>query len=351
MDPKRIFLPSSPYGGDRYASKTVGTTHNTQFLDKFFTYLEKENLDDYKEEYKHNLARFIAEEPSMGAVSTASLRRMMDDRDIFETEDMWLYHTQSNPALRRELFAYEKMYTEKVLGSFQNGQDRLFKLQYIQYEWVRISFELMRRNLWFNSGLLFWMLADCWPAASGWALIDYYGMPKASYYSFRRCAKAVVGSIDRENGQYATYVSNDSLKAQNLQIIVHKRNYKTGASELMMKQNIQVAAQSVSKLDLDCRLGKDEILICDLHSDEIQDRCFYKDGNLELVKTDCLNIVEQTENSITVEATEYVHTVALEGNGVFADSYFSLLPGEKRTVSFTPVRGEKAEITCLGYTL
>ena len=351
LDPARIFLPSSPYGGDRYASKTVGTTHNTQFLDHFFKYLENGDLTDYKDEYKQYLARFIAEEPSMGAVSTFSLRRMMDSRDIYETEDMWLYHTQSNPALHRELFEYEKLFAEKVLGPFRDGQDRLFKLQYIQYEWVRVSFELARRNLWFNSGLLYWMLTDCWPAASGWALIDYYGMPKASYYSFKRCAKEVVGSVDKETDGYSLTISNDGLAGQTLLVSIKKLNYKSGTLTQCTEQSIRLDAQSVVRIPISCALMQNEIIICDLQNDNIQDRCFYKEGKLELTKTDYLRVIEKTENSITVEATGYVHAVALEGNVVFSDSYFSLLPGQRRTVSFAPAQGEEPEVTCIGYTL
>ena len=351
LDPARIFLPSSPYGGDRYASKTVGTTHNTQFLGNFFAFLEKEDLSDYKDEYKQYLARFIAEEPSMGAVSTFSLRRMMEEPDIYGAEDMLLYHTQGNPALLRELYDYEKLFAEKVLGLFKNGEDRLFKLQYIQYEWVRISFELARRNLWFNSGILYWMLADCWPAASGWALIDYYGLPKASYYSFKRCAKAVVGSIDREDGCYTAYLTNDGLTGQNLQVSIKKLNYKTRKLTQRAEQTVQVEAQSVARIAFDCKLDRDEIIVCDLQNDEVQDRCFYKEGKLELKKTDYLQIVEQTKTAVTVEAKAYIHAVALEGNGVFGDSYFSLLPGQRRTISFAPIQGEEPEITCVGYTL
>ena len=350
-DPARIFLPSSPYGGDRYASKTVGTTHNTQFLGTFFAYLEKEDLSDYKDEYKQYLARFIAEEPSMGAVSTFSLRCMMEESDIYGAEDMLLYHTKGNPGLLKELYEYEKLFAEKVLGLFKNGEDRLFKLQYIQYEWVRISFELARRNLWFNSGLLYWMLADCWPAASGWALIDYYGMPKAACYSFKRCAKKVVGSIDKEDGSYSLNVSNDGLTGQTLQVSINKLNYKTGKVTPISEQSVPVDAQKTVRIAIDCVLLENEIILCDLQNEDIQDRCFYKEGKLEMVKTNGLRIIEKMENSITVEATEYVHAVALEGNGVFSDSYFSLLPGQRRTVSFTPIQGEETEITCIGYTL
>mgnify|MGYP003556632036 FL=1 len=74
----------------------------------------------------------------MGAVSTFSLRRMMEQSDIYGAEDMLLYHTQGNPALLRELYDYEKIFAEKVLGTFRDGQDRLLKLQYIQYEWVEM---------------------------------------------------------------------------------------------------------------------------------------------------------------------------------------------------------------------
>ena len=83
-DPYRRFLPSSPYGGKRYASNTVGTTHNTQFLGQMFPFLLGEDLSDYKDEFKKYRARFIAEEPQMGAVSLPSLRRFMSEDDIFK---------------------------------------------------------------------------------------------------------------------------------------------------------------------------------------------------------------------------------------------------------------------------
>ena len=195
------------------------------------------------------------------------------------------------------------------------------------------------------------MLADCWPAASGWALIDYYGLPKASYYSFKRCAKKVVGSIDKEDGSYSLNISNDGLTGQTLQVSINKLNYKTGKVTPISEQSDQVDAQKTVRIAIDCVLLENEIILCDLQNEDIQDRCFYKEGKLEMVKTDCLRVIEKTENSITVEATEYVQAVALEGNGVFSDSYFSLLPGQRRTVSFTPIQGEETEITCIGYTL
>ena len=54
------------------------------------------------------------------------------------------------------------------------------------------------------------------------------------------------------------------------------------------------------------------------------------------------------ENAVIVSADTYVHAVELEGEAVFSDNCFSLLPGESRKVA---VRGAKPEtITVQAYT-
>ena len=196
-DPMRRFLPSSPFGGKKYASNTVGTTHNTQYLGEMFGYFLQDDCSDYKEFFKKFRARFIAEEPQMGAISLPSLKKIMGDEYIYEGDEMWLYHTKTNPCLPHELYEYIVGFARAVLGDFKDGKDRVFKFRYIQYEWIRVVMEQMRREKGFCSGIVYWMLNDCWPAASGWSLIDFYNLPKDAYYSFKRCAKPVVSSIDK----------------------------------------------------------------------------------------------------------------------------------------------------------
>lgn len=97
------------------------------------------------------------------------------------------------------------------MGAFKDREDRLYKMQYIQYEWVRYTLELFRRNKWFASGLLFWMYNDCWPAI-GLSMVDYYSNPKAGYYGFQYAGKPVQPSICAEENGYGVYILNDSLK-------------------------------------------------------------------------------------------------------------------------------------------
>ena len=90
------------------------------------------------------------------------------------------------------------------------------------------------------------------------------------------------------------------------------------------------------------------MLICEAVCGEYRDRTFWRAGNLPLVP--CSIQWERTGDTITVWAEDYVHAVELEGEYIFEDNYFSLLPGEKRTVACCAC-GEDETITVQGYTV
>jgi beta-mannosidase len=339
FDRNRKLFPSSPYGGNRFASNTVGTTHHTQFLGSLFEYIEsKEDLSDYKEELKKYRARFIEEEPIFGATSLSALQKFMTKEEIFSDDmDMWLYHTKGNPGLEKELLEYALQFTEKVLGTFQNPQDRYFKFQYFEYEWLRIVMEQARREKWFCSGIVFWMLNDCWTAASGWALIDYFNKPKLGYYSFKRCAKPILCSLDFENEKYTLSVSNDSLIDCRCNIEVLKM--KNGKTEKLDGFSVACPANENVTRELSVALEKDEALIAELKSPLNDCRAFYKHGGLRLKKIDGEIECSVEEGKVVLTAKQYVHTVVLEGEAIFEDNGFSMLKGERKVVPFRLLKG------------
>ena len=348
LDPMRDFLPSSPYGGSLYASNTAGTTHNTNHLGDIFTYLEGDDLSDYKDAIKTISARFIAEEPTFGAVSTYSSRKFMTDEDIYgDDAGIREYHTKSNPDLAKSLYEYMLLFAEKTLGTFKDGHDRDFKLKFCQFENVRISLEMLRRERWFQSGDIFWQLNDCWPAYSGWALIDYYNMPKAAYYSFKRCSKPTVALIDREGGVYTVYVANDGRADAAAKLDVFLLDTKTGERKKLysgtafIQKGTTLSAFSFEKDD-------DSIVIAETDSD----RAFYKDGALEIEKCDVAYSLDEENGVVTFTSDKYVHAVEIEGNLVLEDNYFSLLPGQTRTVPFTVAeKGKALDLSVTAYTL
>jgi len=353
-DPSRRFLPSSPYGGDRYASNTVGTTHNTQYLgDMLFPYMEKGDASDYKEEFKKYRARFIAEEPQLGAIPLASLRRFLTDADIFENDEMLLYHTKGNPALSKELYTYMTDFAQSMLGKFTDGTDRLFKLRYLQYEWIRVVVEQARRDKALCSGIILWMMNDCWPAAAGWSLIDYYGRPKEGYYAFRRAAAPVIASIDREAGVTSVYVSNDSPRARTVcGTLTHlAADRKTVKASYPFTHTAEACSSAVA-LTAHAPLPDGELLICELTGDGVCDRTFYQNGALTIRPSEGVTLsVNEQAHTVTLTASEYVHAVLLDGEAIFEDSGFSLLCGEVRTLSYKPTAEGAAAPTATAYTL
>ena len=230
----------------------------------------------------------------------------MTEKEIFAQDtDMWLYHSKGNPALKRELMDYMLFFTEKVLGKFKNPYDKYFKFGYFEYEWLRVVMEKARREKWFCSGIVFWMLNDCWAAASGWALIDYYNKPKLGYYSFKRCAKPVLCSLDCENGECILYVSNDSLSDCRCDIELFRVNAES--AERTDAFSVNSFANATVTRELSFAPGKNEILIAQLKSPLNHCRAFYKHGDLKIKKIE--NTVDyRIENGkIILTAKDYVH--------------------------------------------
>jgi len=351
LDPYREFLPSSPYGGKKYASNTVGTTHNTQFLGSdILPYMLSSDCVDYKDAWKKFRARFIAEEPQLGAVSVGTLRRFMTQEDIFGEDDrMWRYHTKTNPGLKTTIFDITLHFTKSLLGEFTSGEDRAFKLRYLQYEWVRLTMEQLRREMWFSSGLIYWMLNDCWPAASGWALIDYYAKPKDSYYAFKRCSAPVVISLDCADGTFTLTASNDGETTDALFTV--QAVSKNGVRPILTCREEIPAASAKTVASFDALLREGEILVAEMHGPAGADRTFYRFGNLPLVPAEAELTVNRELRTATVRAKGYVHAAELEGNAVFSDNCFSLMPGEIRTVDYTPLEDGEGEIILTAYTL
>ncbi len=197
LDPARRFLPSSPYGGTPYASGTRGTTHNTQFLGSFFAWVRAGEWSGYREYFDSYLNRFVAEQPAAGLPFVSSLRKFMTDDDIFgDDTSISEYHTKNNPGLGAiTLYGYLDRMARGIFGDYTDGRDRMRKMQYLQCEWIRLSVELHRRNAWYSSGMIYWMWNDCWSAANGWSMVDWYGFPKPAYYAFARAAKPVIASV------------------------------------------------------------------------------------------------------------------------------------------------------------
>lgn len=355
LDPNRPFLPSSPYGGRPYGSITRGTTHNTNYIGEWFSYIRHHDMQDYRTYFDGYLSRFCAEEPVMGMPSAASLRKFLTDEDIFgDDEGMLRFHTKNNPseAFREfQIYDYLCAITDKLLGAPRCPEDKIAKRQYVQYEWVRITMELYRREKWFSSGLIYWMLNDCWPAC-GWAIIDYYARPKAAWYGFRRAAAPVVVSIDEENGRYRLHVCCDGCAPASGTARLFLQAFDRAEPLAELRTDFAVDANT-SAVVLEGELpkaGADALLMAEISGEGFFDRTWFFEGRPQ----DCAFpetkpvVAAATADSLTIRAEKYIHALVLDGDCVFDDNFFSMLPGEERTVRFVREKAGEIELRALG---
>ncbi len=343
LDPARRFLPSSPYGGDPYCSPTRGTSHSTFFLGSFFRYVRENDLSDWRHTMSQYLTRFNAEQPTMGMPFVSTLRRFLTDEDIFgDDQRMSEFHTKTNPSIKElTLFGHLDKMTEKLFGAYESGEDRVAKMQLMHCEWVRLGMELYRRNKWFASGILFWMLNDCWPAANSWSLIDYYAVAKPAFYVFKRCAQPVIASLAVDDGKLTVTVSNDGLTPASGKGRLSLYDFGEETDLLPTEFTYTVPANSAATvLSLDYApfekmLSRTRLPLCEIaNGDGETDRAFliparYADLDLDYRP---LRVLEETPETVTVQADAFSPFALLDSPVLLSDNAICMKRGEKRVL-------------------
>lgn len=341
LDPRRTFLLSSPYGGVPFQSAACGTTHNTAYLGAFFDFATGERAGDYHRELQRYLSRFMAEQPSFGMPFASSLKKFLTRDDIFGEEFAAAeYHCQNNPCLEKTIFTYACLMAERFFGAFRDGEDRLYKLQLLQCEWLRISFELYRRSQWFSAGILYWMFNDCWPTSVSWSIIDYYGDPKPAFYVFKRCAKPVITSFFEEDGCVRLHVCVNGADDAAVRGRVYRYDVLTGEERTVAEfdgvypvgstKAVEVRRDAVPDIDAPA-----SVLLCDIHSDRGDDRSVYFPNTYKKVPwdTDRRFELKKTADGYAVTGAVSIPYVMLDTGKRLSDNCFFLKKGETVTVT------------------
>ena len=341
FDYNRYFFASSPYGGKPYSSYVKGTTHNTYFLWTTLQYIRNTDMSDYRKYLGTYLARFNAEQSALGMPFVSSLKNFLTDEDIFgDDTSMSEYHTKNNPALKPSLYEYIEMMASKIFGDFKDGYDRVTKMQMLHCEWVRLSFELFRRNKWYSSGIIYWMFNDCWPAANGWSIIDYYAMPKPAYYVFKRCAQPILCCLAENDNKLEVRVSNDSLTEANGSCKLYLYDFKECKNiiefdfKFDLDKNCQETVYSVDYAEIEKEFTQNTILLCDLESNLNNDRAFFiplrfKDINFTYNK---VRIIAEDETSLTVTADEFTPFAMIDVPYYLEENCFPMKKGEVKKI-------------------
>lgn len=344
LDPDRPFFATSPIGGRPNNALTIGDCH-ASYLPTTQSEIDA-GLDAYKKRIENAIGRFQSECTTMGSPTTATLLTFMDDRDIVDpTGAMWEYHTKDNPYLELSLHAILRGLSTKLFNpaSSDSPQRHIARMEYVQYEWVRLLMEAARRKKWYCGGLLTWMYNDCWPA-SGWSLVDYYARPKAGWYAMKRACAGVICSVREGEGGYEVHVCNESRSTATGTVTVRFQPWAaqplwTRRAEFSVDPSTARVVYTLPHNDYAPRF-REGVLVVDIAGEFGADRSWFFGGMpYEMTPPPATLVVDRSDTDrhadqgvIVVSTDRYARVVTVEGADVLDDNYFDLLPGERRTI-------------------
>jgi hypothetical protein len=147
---------------------------------------ERQPLEKYFNDLNHGFST------EMGAASLPSaevMRTMMAPEDLWPPGDVWAYHDfHSKGALRQEAVVKE---INRCYGATRNLDEFCSKAQMLNYETYRAIYEGFGSRLWNDcSGVLLWMSHPSWPSVV-WQLYSSDYEPNASYFGAKKAAEPV----------------------------------------------------------------------------------------------------------------------------------------------------------------
>ena len=186
------------------------------------------------------------------------------------------------------------------------------------------------------------MYNDCWAAANGWAIVDYYVKPKPGYYAFKRAAQPVIASIEKKDNKLNVYCCNDSLEKISGKAKLYLYDFKADKNVWETDFDFGTEENSTSKVytiaynDVEKLMTKTTMLICDAETNLGNDRAFFvakRFCDLDIEYSD-VEIIDRNDDEITVKAKTFTPFVMLDEEMLLEDNCFMLKAGETRTVRF-----------------
>ena len=221
----------------------------------------------------------------------------------------------------------------------------LYVGQLLQAEGTRVAMEGHRKTMPYCMGSLFWQIDDCWPVAS-WSTIDYYGNWKAQQYFARKAYSDILISPQIDKEQLSVYIVSDRLEdkegVMDLSLLDFDGNiYWTKSENMVISANSSHIAFSSPERELisDLSMKNRLLLYCELTVDGSK----YSENILYFIPVKDLVLPEPKitwtatpgENGYkltisTDKLAKNIYCSLVDGDAVFSDNYFDLLPG--RTV-------------------
>ena len=382
-DKSRPYVPTSPIGWPDVQSMDNGDAHVAIFGRLFedtmqpvfgdYDSCHQEFRDVHKQEYN---SRFASEVIAMGTPPRSSLKQFLPEHALTDSSsDEWNFHFKTVDCFEITVADVFRKWLDIVYGCDITQTQKAQSMELIHGYFVKLEVENYRRKMFRNSGTLFWMYNDSWPAIS-WSMVDYFLMPKCGYYLAKNVFNTVLPLFDVENGAMEFSIANDLHTDQVFSDIEISYVNTQGKSKIidnyndyLIKPGLNAILQNQVPADAEflfavCKNAQGELIYNDY---EIN---LPKDKTLKNSKIDAaLSKINSSEYSLKLSCDVFAYGVqisfdphhysdGINGSNIqknaeafyLSDNYFNLPENYEKEIRITPPKGASC-ILINGYNI
>lgn len=339
-DPTRLYWPSSPCGGRNDYSDNW---HNDARGDMHYWTVWHENASF--DAYYNVVPRFCSEFGYQSFPSMDTIRTYAPE-DQFNVTSPIMEHHQRNTAGNSKITEMMTRYF-RVPEGFENF---IYLSQVQQALAIKTGVEYWRHLQPTCMGTIYWQLNDNWPVAS-WSSLEYGGKWKLLHYQIKRSyAPLLVATFQDQNDNVEIWLVNDHHEPYDARVRVQVRGFDgrlqkeetftvqvpAGGTALVhtYQLNELVAKKNEGFLYATVETGRETNYTTHFFTE--YKRC-------ELPRAAISTSIEEVSGgyAVTLKSNQPAFFVSADVQGVpgeFSDNFFTLLPGEPRTITFTPKR-------------
>jgi len=170
-----------------------------------------------------------------------SLEKFIPEDHLWPMDDVWNYHAGG------ERFTNVNIFTDgltKRYGQATSLDDYERKAQAMTYDGERAMFEAYGRNKYTATGVIQWMLNNAWPSLI-WHLYDYYLVPAGGYFGTKKaCEPLHVQYSYDDNSVNVVNSTYEALKGMKVSARIYNIDAKEKASKNVA---LDLAADSSTK--------------------------------------------------------------------------------------------------------
>jgi len=320
-------------------------------------------IEDVGHYFRKIAEGFSTEIGTLSFPTGETLRGMMAEEDAWPIGDAWYYH---------DVHTHHESYRATITRFYSEPRgldDFLKKAQMINYVQHRAIFEAWNSRLWDDaSGVLLWMTHPAWPSVI-WQTYTYDYETHGAYFGAKKACEPIHIQLNAHDGKVvAVNTTRDSLSG--LKVLAQLLNEKGEVLHQQEMDGIELPAnQKLHCFDFTPPADEElpdvtftKLILSDVSGAILSDN-FYWDSrrkawnymfytfnlypNVELAINHSVEVVDGwTRGTLEIENPSGIVALAIKLNlresatderilpAYFSDGYFSLMPGERRIVTF-----------------